>query len=753
MKIYKDLSKTEKKIFWGALISCLMSLFLLSPFGDKWLFSRLKLASEEIVIGKIVAQENDTRLRLKRELNWYKSHVDQSIHLGDSLFAGPESSLKVDLENQNQIVVGSNSLIVFEKNEVENLNLVNFQSGNFVVKVNGSMKFSVRGQVTEIKGQKSEVQVFMGKDQKPKLKLLKGKATFAHDHLLDEKLETNSIINLPKVSEPILVAEPEVQIPTVLPFLNNDFSQLTYTWKFSDIYNIQKNQQLADRENKPFRVPLNHPLKWKSSKSSKAYIEVATNSNFDGKFQYVSDSETLQLTESFIGENFWRVSFDDRNFSQPERFFVDTKFLRNSEPSVVTSVNRVPLISDLSWISVLLQSSISDPHGFVIQYSRSPQFQAESTRSAFSPRPVVSLSFSQPGRYFYRFQTVSAQQELSDWSKSIKFDVFKPTPPATPSLLRSQAEAEVGDTIRLAWQSQGLKIRIEISDEDENLVQGFEGDEVSWQPKSAGRFQARAWTKNQYGQESSASKSTQILVKDSKKLIAINRDPDSISEEASSQSKIQNETLLGHLNESYKFSKLSFSGFTWSTFSSQQFAQAQQTPYALGLSVGGIYWKQNQGIEAIAKVGLSGLNSSASNQAALNDLEARYHYRLTQGLPLNFLREFQVSLFVGFERYRNSGGGIYVNQYDLIKIGASLEFPLFNNWSGGGEWIYGQDFDQSHSAVLTGNLHYHFSQRYSIGTGYRFTYFESKSSPLGLFPSLPFRESMVEGFTSVDYGF
>jgi hypothetical protein len=129
--------------------------------------------------------------------------------------------------------------------------------------------------------------------------------------------------------------------------------------------------------------------------------------------------------------------------------------------------------------------------------------------------------------------------------------------------------------------------------------------------------------------------------------------------------------------------------------------------------------------------------------------EARYHYRFL--LPFNFLSKFKqsrMSLFTGYEYYRNWGGSLFAPQYDLMKFGFTLAFPLFYRWDTGGEMVYGHGFDSSKKYEVAGYVNYFWERNLSLGIGYRVHLFEAGSpvsSPLGL----PYREGFGEGYSVV----
>jgi hypothetical protein len=167
--------------------------------------------------------------------------------------------------------------------------------------------------------------------------------------------------------------------------------------------------------------------------------------------------------------------------------------------------------------------------------------------------------------------------------------------------------------------------------------------------------------------------------------------------------------------------------------------------------VRGLHWWNHSGVEGLFNSQVLSLNQPGS-QTALKDLEARYHYRFFTPFPFGLARELQISLFAGLDINRNSGND-FSNSYDLMTFGTSLEFPVGNRWSTGGEIVYGQGTDGSNKYEITGHLHYYFQNPWSLGFGYKVQVFQAGSATEAPMGYLPYREGYTEGFTTLDYHF
>jgi hypothetical protein len=205
-------------------------------------------------------------------------------------------------------------------------------------------------------------------------------------------------------------------------------------------------------------------------------------------------------------------------------------------------------------------------------------------------------------------------------------------------------------------------------------------------------------------------------------------------------------------NDKYNSSTIDLNGFLWTLYSSEQYHLGETAPVASGFGAHGYYWNNSHGFEGIAKTGAMGLNGAGGEQSSLKDFEARYHYRFFTKFPYDWTRELQVSIFGGYEVYRNAGGS-FSGQYDLFKFGTSLDFPWATKWSGGGEFVLGSGAEKSLKLEISGRVAYFFARDWSFGLGYRLHLFEARSDASAATGGLPYREGYTEGFSNLIYHF
>jgi hypothetical protein len=763
MNFYKKFAKEERTIFWTAVMACLLCFFLLTPIADKFLFSQ-NSKSKGITVGKITYQGNDTRLKQHDELVWRPTTLNQSVQIGDSIFAGEKSSAKVELANKNQITVGENSLLVFKM--ADKTKIADLQSGNFRFKINGKIKIAIQGEITEVLGKNSEIQFFMDKNKKPQARLIKGKASVKKNNQKPVSLEENKVVQIPKAlpaanrnvaQQAPAEAAPEPPKPLLPAILSPVAGPIVYNWKLYDIYEKQ-DFRLFEKETPAVSVVLDQTLSWNTAATTST-IEFTNNPELEAAEKFTTGEKSLVMRKVFVGENFWRVTVDDKITSAIEKFTVQPKFIDSIRMSIQRPNGPIPLVSDRVSIPLILDSNLPKPIGFVVQASQVSSFSKGISKLFWSASNQIKINFFKPGDYYYRFRAVNAAYELTEWSPPTQFKVFRPLPPAPPTLAQvSNEKLTLGENIQMRWDSQGIETRIEIIDSKGLAVKDANGSQLTWTPEAEGDYEAQAWTINQYGQQSSASLPLAIKVAAKPPpppppaLLAKKETPRSVaSNENTSAMKIEGGPPK-ILNEKFRSSKMSLTTFVWTQFSSVQFYNNETNPVVSGLALQGNYWNGSSGFEGTLKSGAMGLNDTGNLQKSLKSFEGRYHHRIFTKMPWSSDRQLQISGFLGYEMYRNSGGS-YSSSYDLVKFGTSLEYPWASRWTGGGEFVYGLGSDKTQKKEISGHVGYFITTDWSLGVGYRVHLLDAGSEKSAPQNSLPYREGYTEGFSVLNYHF
>ena len=678
MDFFRQLSKTERTLIIAAILCLLVSSMLL--FDDDWLQHTTRGNRPEI--GMIINQQNDTRFKSNGDLTWYKTGSTQKVSIGDSVFAGENSKAEVRLTNGGEITINENSMVLFA--EIKDQKMANLVEGTFQVKVNGAVKVAINGKMTTIEGHNSELKLEIRKGHAPKLSLVKG----------DAKLKTadQKVITLqqdtPIESAELSSAEPEeavAELPPLPPPPPEVPSQLQaehefiYTWHFYDWYK-NKTFTVEPRPSPSADVDLHVPLAWKKAATAKpTIVQWSRTPDFTQATSMQAAEQSFNLESAQIGENYWRISFDGTNWSPAEKFTVKPRFLDRGEPSAKIGKHRIVLTKDVAKVSVHL-SSRYNARGFVVQASTAKDFNSRDSHAFWSDEAKFNLSFYHPGIYYYRFRTVSQNQELSDWSKTETFQVLAPLPPAR--------EVKPLAKVRKAKEPEPKKVA--------------------------------------------------------------EQEPERKPAETESTNRLRMDLPITNANEVYKSSLFSIEGLLWTIQSTQQYYDGASAPIASGVGVRATHWWNNFGVDASGKTGLMGLNGTGREQTSLKDFEGVLLYRFYTPFPFSLSRELQISLFGGYEMYRNTAD-MFSNEYNLMKFGTSLEFPVASHWSTGGLFGYGYGLDASTMIEVSGHLIYYLNPKWSLGGGYRLYLFQAGSASAAGDGQLPYREGYTEGYSVLEY--
>jgi hypothetical protein len=693
-------------------------------------------ASTTRKIGEINYSENDTRLKSKDSLIWYKAAKMQGIHIGDAIYAGNDSSALVRLDKGGDITVREKSMVVFS--DVEQNMLADLEKGSFLIKVDGSVKIGIRGKLTTLEGNNSEIQIKMGENHKAQLTLVSGEASVTMKDKAPVELDSSvaTVIDIP--APPPAVVEIAATIDKLAKI-----EDISYRWLFEDLYE-QSGATLIERPAQPEKVAAVAKLNWSTSKATPATIEISNTSDFENVIAVDSKSGSAEVSPVFLGKNYWRVSLN-KNVSETQKFFVQADFLKNAAPKASSLATNIPLIDGRATQSIDLEPTVTSL-GYVIETSMDPSFSRAKTQFAFSNSTKVDIALTAKGDHFYRFRAVSMKQELSEWSKVLKFKVYVPALPSSPILAHAKLKGIVGDDFSSAWTLSGEgQVKSEITDENGEVVAEMTGEKATWKSKEVGKFKLKAYAVNEYGQRGPSSKTVELLVDQ----VPV-RVPASVAPVAAVKANAPLEGL--HTNEQYKSSVVAFESFLWTMQSSQQYFQNQTAPMAAGLGIHGMLWWEKSGLEGSVKSGVKSLNKSG-NTTSIEDMEVRYHYRFFTPLPFARVREMQISAFGGAEIYRNSNNILFVGSYKLAKAGVNIEFPWGESWSAGGEVVGGLTNDGSNKEEVSGQVSYFMNRRWSIGIGYRVHLFQAGSAASAPGGSLPYREGYTEGYSVFNYHF
>lgn len=754
MSFWTKLTSTERTSLAVAALGALLFAFLL--WDDSWLVNRRGAASTA-PLGHLASGKNDLRHKAAGSFGWVDADDRQALRVGDSLFSGSGSSAEIVLDEGGRIGLGENSLIVF--NEVEMRKIADLRDGSFKIQVHGEVRVAINGQITKIGGNNSELQIESSPGKKPSIRILKGEATVQKGRAPALKLDARvSTVTRELPDEQAPATNPVVAQPPVAALVQPP----PYAWKLDDYYTLE-GARLLERD-PPAR--LRHPVRitwtFEGGRTTPAFIQHTNANTFEGALAETVHDSSFEISEPFRGRNSWRVSTDRENWSDPATFVVETTHRPLAPRFEQKEIRRYFANPALSLAFPLTVEP--GVERIVVQAGLSADFATGETRTFLSDRPLLSLAFYRPGIYHYRFRAVNAKDELSEWSETAVFRIEESPELPAPRFTRALYETELGQSVRLDWSAvpEAKGSHFALYTDQGVLVRSFETRRlgVGFKVSQPGRYRAVLQSLNELGRIGRATQTADVVVRapapppapTAPARLAQKPERAPAQEQTSSPDAATTQrariAVPRPLNASYRESRLSLEGAAYAMQSSQQFFDGTQAPVAIGIGLRSKHWFDDDGIEVAFKSGLLGANTAGSALSP-KQLEARYHRRHRGGFPLGLARELQTSLFAGVELYRSAGGS-FSPQYDLLKFGTALEFPVAQRWSTGGEILLGFGTDRSRKYEISGHLGFFRSREWSAGVGYRLHLFEAGSARASP-GELPFREGYTEGYSTLQF--
>lgn len=758
MRIFSGFSKTEKRILIASFILMLICLFL---FTDESLFLQFtgKPKATGAIIGTIETMDRDVRFKGDRRFDWGPASHGQPISGGDAVYSGSGSKAIVTLNNGNKIEVGEKSLVRFVK--VNGEQMTDLSLGTFKLKVDGSVNVAINGEVTRLEGKNSEVEVRVEKTGKPKVKLVRGEA------FVEKKRITRTEAPAP-VPTPQQVVK--IEVPAGPPVVAEDLASTYYTWRLYDLYE-KVDGVFKRRERVPSVLKSSREISWVDATQSTYKVEHSNDSEFQSGVQIFSaNAHSLRLLETNKGFNFWRVSRDGVNWSKTGKFKVETglspyraTFEKNQ---INVTIGETILDYDLKWTA----PENTKPAGYVLEASAEPRFPRESTIARYLTQPAMKIHATFPQTIYYRVITVSPAMELSQPSETVALVIEPPPRLGSPRLPLAKLDLKRQLDATVSWEGldRATSYRVEIIDDAGRTIalKETKGKDLGVAELKNGNYRYRVSAVDKWGRQGATSKLKTFGLGDVEKIVA-KVEPPKFAKEFSEDPPMEQKRLpssfdmsnVGKIdpippttNARYSDSAIQIEGASFTMMSSKQ-KRDDESPFLASLAIRGWKWWGSNGAEGYLKTKAAAINQAGSGVSPI-DFEIRAHRRARFRWDwFDFIRELQVTAFVGLETYQSStSGGKFSPGYQLGKIGSLISFPFGRRWSSGGEVIYGYGVDGSNKLELSGNAFYYFEKNWSIGGGYRGHFFEAGSKATS--PStVPYREGYVEAFSTLRYNY
>lgn len=715
----------QKKSIWsllnyfdrGLLVVAVLALFYCGKTFLNQVFDE-NLTEESILnygktnsVGSVVLTANDARYKPSNSFNWSKANSKQKIYTSDSIFVGSQSKVDVELSDSSQLAIGENSLVVF--NKLQNQDLANLKVGNFTLNINGNAKLAIQNEIIEIKGHQTRVQIFIDKNKKskPVIKSISGVSTVVYKK---EKiaLAENQVLpvaitrtlaaadyilpkDLPETLEVPAVGAPDPAPPRIPLPQHEPVESLTYNWKLYDLYQRSGNE-LKRREMLPHQVQLNHRIRWLNVPDMRqtTYVMFGDSKDFVQRFQILSsDQPEFTMRNAFIGRNYWRISYDQNNWS-PTREIEISGQPREDQP-LLTAENDELVIFKKPIRADLFVDASENVKGHVIEVSTTNNFDSDRTHIIWNPTTHIQLPVTKAGDLYVRARRVFTNNEIGDYSNIVRIQTFQNRRPVQ----------KVIPIERLA-KTPKAKVRHVLAQVQEKSA----AETVKTRPQ----------------------------LKPVRKL-ASQPQPQILSPMIKPA-----EIFNDHLDHE----QINFTLSSFKILSSDQVSQSQSASTGVSAGIQYLGWFNQHGLRAEFSSKVA--DGSGTTAGSPTQIELLYMRRLLNGQSL--LGKGKIIGLAGYEAYRNSGATQFSPQYDLLKLGAAAYLPFFNNWGVNSEAMAGIGFDQSKRYEFAAQLQYYFSQRLFLGMGYRLFMLEAgstKSSPT----NLPYREVLEEGFSVFGFHF
>lgn len=751
----ESLPRTDRVLVAMAIA---MLLFFFALYLNDDLFSyffRLgKKNSGKPIVGEITLLSKDIRHRDSLDLSWEPAFSRQYIRQGDGVFTGAGSTAKVALKQGSVIELGENSLVIFS--QVNGMDFPDLTRGKLAVQVQGKLKIGLNGQETELDGKNAVVEIFMDRNNKARLKLVSGKAKVKNKNVAFT-MKSNKVASL---SEPDVFVKPKPPPPPVIVSDLSTKSEYIYYDKVYDIYKHQSGVNWTVREPREKFLRMSILLTWKVTGDPQVLFgQHATTAQFANPYQFESMGTSFATKEVFLGENYWRISKDNKNW-ETAHFTVHNRPIPSAPPQLNVKVDYLLMFGSKVYASYPIVSQV--PYqAYMAETSTTPNFDPTFTQIRWIDGQRLQADIFKPGIYYFRVRGINANMEVSGFSDVQRITVLKPEAPSVPQLSNNKLRGYVDEPVATHWDTSkgATNYLLEVRDPSGKVVHRNNLAKPNFKFKSAkpGSFTYSVTSVDKWGQRSKKTATGEIAIE--KRVVVA--PPERKPAQATSVTKVE-DPLLNYRNTQYASSTFDVEAGTMAMYSSLQLQMTAEdqdvaTPLAGMIHLRARRWYGSDGIDGT--IGVKGMSLNVEGETSSpTQIEARYlHQWAIRFNPFFSFRDMRFISILGIEHYSNSSATVYSPGYNLAKVGFGLAFPALRSWDTGGEVVYGLNQNADQKYEVSGFMHYFLKRNWSLGAGYRVHIFISGSEASAptpsdsLIPILPFKEGFGEAYSVLRY--
>ncbi|MDX9730284.1 MAG: hypothetical protein RBT63_00800, partial [Bdellovibrionales bacterium] len=173
-----DDPQKKRKLIAVLTVSAVMIFLAMDFFTLRivtgFLFSKPVAQTEDPlnVVAVIREREQDVRQKPMEEEEWYIAEREADVVLGDAVYSGSQSSAEVQMVAGGTIVLGEETLVVFDS--FDGVTVPDVARGQVRLQLNGQMRVAISGEMTEFMGSQSELLVDVADGAASKVQVVAG---------------------------------------------------------------------------------------------------------------------------------------------------------------------------------------------------------------------------------------------------------------------------------------------------------------------------------------------------------------------------------------------------------------------------------------------------------------------------------------------------------------------------------------------------------------------------------------------------